>query len=114
VPRPPQSLLGGGRILRASFNTNYFFGHIIIRNADCDCWERGRLARTGWVALDPSDDADGTDFIGSQRCLGPRGSRTEALPVFGGGYKRLDHLGALKVAVELIQLRQPEIIAAVI
>jgi hypothetical protein len=26
---------------RASFNTNYFFGHIIIRNADCDCWERG-------------------------------------------------------------------------
>src|SRR5436853_524430 len=34
--------------------------------------------------------------------------------VLGGSNKRLDHLGLLKVAVELIQLRQPEVIACIV
>jgi hypothetical protein len=38
----------------------------------------------------------------------------EALPVCAGSNERFDHLSVLEVAVELIQLRQPEIIAGVV
>jgi hypothetical protein len=41
-------------------------------------------------------------------------SRPKPLSIFGRGNERLDHLGSGEVAVELIQLRQPEIIASVV
>src|ERR1051326_380836 len=34
----------------------------------------------------------------------------EALAVFSRGNKRLDHLGSIIITVELIQLRQPEVV----
>src|ERR1051326_1884429 len=46
--------------------------------------------------------------------FGPRWLRTKSLPVFYGSNKRLDHLGSIVVAVELIKLRQPEIVAGVV
>ena len=36
------------------------------------------------------------------------------LPVFGGSNERLDHVGVDEVAVELVQLRQPEIETGVV
>src|SRR5215204_404253 len=38
-------------------------------------------------------------------------SRPEALTVLDGGDERLDHLGVDEVAVELVELREPEVIA---
>ena len=37
--------------------------------------------------------------------------RPEALTIFAGDDERLDHLGVDKVAVELIQFIQPEVVA---
>src|SRR6266568_1841564 len=39
---------------------------------------------------------------------------SEALSIFNRSDERLDHLSADKVAVELVQLRQPEVIAGVV
>ena len=41
-------------------------------------------------------------------------SRSKSLPIFGRRDESLYHIGVLKVAVELIQLRQPEVIAGVV
>ena len=41
-------------------------------------------------------------------------SRPKALPVFRRGDERLNHIRAREVPIELIQLRQPEIIAGVV
>ena len=38
----------------------------------------------------------------------------ESSAILGGGNEGLDHLGSDEVAVELIQLRQPEVIACVV
>src|SRR5438552_15376701 len=40
--------------------------------------------------------------------------RTKTLSIFSGRDERLDHLGSDEVAVELIELRQPEIVAGVV
>ena len=50
----------------------------------------------------PPATADGTDLW------------TEALAILSGSNEGLDHFGADEVAVELIQLCQPEIIASVV
>src|SRR5438034_9794242 len=47
-------------------------------------------------------------------CVAAEPSRPEALAVFNRGNERFDHLGVPEVAVELVQLSQPEIIAGVI
>ncbi len=39
-------------------------------------------------------------------------SRSEALNVLSGSNKRLDHLGVDEVAVELVELAQPEVVAS--
>src|SRR5438094_2829043 len=49
----------------------------------------------------------------SHRAQAPR-SRPKALAVLDGSDEGLYHLRVLKVSIELIQLRQPEIIAGVI
>src|SRR5436189_5151568 len=41
-------------------------------------------------------------------------SRPEALPILSRSNKRLHHLGINVIAIELIQLRQPEIVAGVV
>src|SRR5437588_5419491 len=41
-------------------------------------------------------------------------SRSEARAIFYRRNKRLDHLGIDEIAVELIQLRQPEVVAGVV
>ena len=40
--------------------------------------------------------------------------RSEALAIFDRTQERLDHLGVLKVAAELIQLRQPEVVPGIV
>src|SRR3977135_2882855 len=49
-----------------------------------------------------------------QRRFLSRSSRSEPLPVFAGHQERLDHFGGHVIPVELVQLRQPEVIAGVI
>src|SRR6266700_3961677 len=39
---------------------------------------------------------------------------SEALPILSGGKKCLHHLGSIVIAIELIQLREPEIVAGVV
>ena len=41
-------------------------------------------------------------------------SRPEALPILSRSNKRLHHFGRIVIAIELIQLRQPEVVAGVV
>src|SRR6476619_3131335 len=51
-----------------------------------------------------------TGFGRSSFILGIADGNSEALPIFSGGDERLYQLGVYEVAVELIQLIQPEVI----
>src|SRR5437764_15486529 len=45
---------------------------------------------------------------------GTAGLRTEPMSILVGSDERLDHLGVLEVATELIQLAQPEVVALIV
>ena len=59
----------------------------------------------------PVATAPGTDWV---LCRDSLTSPSETLTVLARENKRLNHIGVRKVAVELVQLRQPEVITRVV
>lgn len=56
-------------------------------------------------------------FIRAKFALNPPGEfllRSEAVSIFAGGNERLDHFRVHEIAVELVKLTQPEVVAGVV
>src|SRR6476660_8316563 len=94
--------------------------YVLVRG--CEVWlQRGRRATRGYLdgrsaAITPTGmSANRTQgWVRSRVRSCVRSSRAEALPVFGRRNESFDHFRRVEVAVELIQIAQPEIVAGVI